>query len=137
MDIRDSIDRVSCDAKHEFSSRFYQNLFLHHPNTMSKFEGVDLKRQGVLLIVALETVCRQYTRPSPATQNYLRYLGHKHHLLGITAGDYLHFGTALLSTLGAFHGPEWCSDLAEQWKAAFRQSIDVMLQGHVDDFVFT
>ena len=67
-------------------------------------------------------------------KRYLQVLGRRHCLIGVSPDDYLHFGAALLTTLGAFHGKDWNAKLAEQWKEAFRQAVDIMLEGHAEDF---
>jgi len=134
MDVRASLELILSDEKHEFSRRFYQNLFLHHPEISSKFDGVDIKHQGSMLIMALKVAIDYRSRPYPAVQSYLRVLGHKHHLRGILSSDYLLFETTLLTTLGAFHGNAWNPELASNWKKAFQQATQLMAEGHVDDF---
>ena len=134
MDIRDSLDLILSDTTHEFSSRFYKNLFSHHPDIIRKFEGIDLKHQGTMVIMALKVAVDHRSRPYPAVQNYLRILGHKHYLRGIHKSDYLHFETSLLTTLGAFHGSGWSPALASDWKMAFQRATQLMAEGHVDDF---
>ncbi len=134
MDISESVDRVLSDPNQEVASRFYANLFMHHPTSAGRFDEVDMKEQATHLVMSLHVLSRHYRSPRPAMRNYLQVLGRKHCLIGVEEDDYLHFGTALLTTLGAFHGPDWDAELAEQWKAAFRLAVEIMLEGHADDF---
>lgn len=134
MDISESVDRVLSDPSQEVASRFYANLFMHHPESAARFEQTDLKQQGIHLVMSLQVMSRHYRSPKLAMKNYLQVLGRKHCLIGVQPNDYQYFETALLTTLGAFHGPDWNAELASQWKEAFQQAIQLMLEGHADDF---
>ena len=78
MDIRDSLQVILATGKPQFSERFYSNFFGHYPEIEKKFDAVDLKRQGIMLTMALQVVVEHYLRPHLTMKNYLRLLGHKH-----------------------------------------------------------
>lgn len=134
MDISESVDHVLNDPHQEVARRFYANLFMHHPESAALFAQTDLRQQGIHLVMSLQVVTRHYRSPKLAMRQYLQVLGRRHCLIGVQPNDYQYFETALLTTLGAFHGQDWDAELADQWKAAFQQAISIMLEGHADDY---
>jgi hemoglobin-like flavoprotein len=109
---------------------FYQIFLTQHPEAQPYFEGVDLQRQGVLLTMALVVVEQYYSNPFPATANYLRYLGSRHHDRKIPLPLYAKWTDAMLQTLKQFHGDDWDDHLAQQWSEAIEQAIKRMSEGY-------
>ena len=134
MDIRVSLQLILSSSDPRFSERFYQNFFSHYPDVEEWFTGVDLRRQGILLAMALQVIVEHHLRHHLAMKNYLRLLGNRHHGLGIPASDYQKFETSLLTTLGEFHAERWNEDLATQWRSACAEAMQLMGEGHADDF---
>ena len=134
MNIRDSLQLILASTSPRFSERFYENLLSHHPELEARFAGVDLKRQGVLLAMALQVIVEHQLRPHLAMKNYLKLLGNRHHLLGIPPSDYKKFEISLLTTLGDFHDKQWSPQIANEWRTAFEQATELMCEGHADDF---
>jgi hemoglobin-like flavoprotein len=134
MDIRVSLELILSGSSPRFSDRFYETFFDQYPEVEKWFGGVDLKRQGVLLAMALQVMVEHHLRRHLVMKNYLNLLGNRHHRLGIPASDYPKFGASLLSALRDFHAERWDDDLAEQWRAASDEAIRLMAEGHADDF---
>jgi len=134
MNIRDSLGLILASSDPRFSDRFYRNFFGHHPEVEAWFAGVDLRRQGIMLTMALQIIVEHHLRPHLATKNYLRLLGNRHHQLGIPASDYQKFAVSVLTTLGKFHGERWDPHLAGEWRKACEQATQPMSDGHSDDF---
>jgi len=137
MDIRVSLELILASSNPRFSDRFYQTFFDQNPEVKKWFSGVDLTRQGVLLAMALQVMVEHHLRRHLVMKNYLKLLGNRHHRLGIPTSDYPKFGASLLSTLRDFHAERWNDDLAEQWRAASVEAIQLMIEGHTDDFDVT
>ena len=134
MDIRTSLELILAGTRPRFSERFYENFFGHYPEVEAYFSGVDLRRQGILLAMALQHIVDHHLRPHLAMKNYLRVLGNRHHQLGIQVSDYQKFEGALLTTLRDFHSEQWNEELASQWRTAYERAIPFMIEGHADDF---
>jgi hemoglobin-like flavoprotein len=134
MDIRVSLQLILSSSNPRFSERFYQNFFSHYPKVEEWFAGVDLRRQGVMLAIALQVLVEHHLHHHVVTKQYLRLLGNRHHRLGIPVSDYQEFESALLATLGQFHAEQWNEELARQWRSACTEAMQLMGEGHTDDF---
>ena len=82
MDIHDSLDRILG------SEAVLRDMFLRHGSKSRSFEGVNLQRQAVMLMMALLAVEQFETERCPTTIKYLQELGVKHHELGIPKETY-------------------------------------------------
>jgi hemoglobin-like flavoprotein len=100
-----------------------------YPEVSAHFQGVNLRRQAMLLTMALMVMERHYSGNYPATAMYLRYLGSKHHARGILQHLYPQFREALLAVLERFHDRDWEPELATQWSGAIDHAIVTMLEG--------
>lgn len=133
MDIHESVHKLLADQQ-VLSDRFYERLLIDHPEFRPFFEGVDLKRQAVLLGMTLLLIEHHYIHRYPTSENYLQILGHRHQARhGIPAGLYPTFGRVLLETLAAYHGDEWSDHLARQWSEAIAVASHAMLAGYNQD----
>lgn len=134
MNIRNSLELILGSVHPRFSDHFYENFFRQYPEVQTFFTGVDLRRQGILLVMAVQVIIDHYLRPHLAMQNYLRILGNRHHQLGIAPADYQKFENALLTTLEGFLGERWDEALADEWRKAYEKALPFMIAGHADDF---
>ena len=135
MDITASVERV-LNRKEVIADLFYQVFLDRHPEVRKFFVQVDLKQQAVMLTMALMIVEHHYTRPYPATEHYLRVLGHRHHEYGIPPDLYPGFRDCLLETLEQFHGILWEDSLAAQWRDALDRTTTTMLEGYQKPYIY-
>jgi hemoglobin-like flavoprotein len=133
MDIHESLYRI-LGHKENLADRFYDVFFERYPEVRRHFGGIEIRHQAELLRMALMVMECHYTHGYPATENYLKYLGSKHHERGVAAELYPKFRDALLTTLAEFHGPDWDEGLAGQWRAAFDRAAGTMLEGYRKHF---
>jgi hemoglobin-like flavoprotein len=129
VDIHESVELILA-AQDTWGERFY-DVFLHqYPEVQEYFNGVNMRRQGVLLTMALIIVEQYYSGEYKATEKYLQYLGTKHDQMNIPQELYAKWTAALLTTLEQFHGDDWCDSLAQQWSQAIGRCVEVMLKGY-------
>jgi hemoglobin-like flavoprotein len=133
MDIEESLHRI-LQEKENVASRFYPFFLKRHPEARRYFTGVDMTGQAQLLRLALIMVERHHTHRYPATQSYLNYLGTKHRVRGIPEELFAPFRDALLAILEQFHGKDWDSALAGQWREAIDLAVASMAQGYREAF---
>jgi hemoglobin-like flavoprotein len=133
MTIHDSVHRI-LDQQAPFADLFYLFFLERYPEVRGYFEKVNMKRQAVLLTMALMVMERHYSGSYPATRMYLKYLGTRHHDWGIPKELYPKFRAALLATLQRFHSTDWDEHLGEQWQVAIDLAIDTMLEGYQHHF---
>jgi hemoglobin-like flavoprotein len=129
MNIHQSIKRI-LDSKEVLGDLFYSVFLNRYPEIQQYFEGVNMKRQAVLLTTALVLVEQNYSSSYPAIEQYLRYLGSKHHDRFIPFKIYEQWREAMLETLAQFHGSQWSEELAAQWRDAIDQTTELMLEGY-------
>jgi hemoglobin-like flavoprotein len=130
MEIQESVQRI-LERQTVLADLFYTIYLDRHPEIRTFFAGIDLKRQAVLLSMALVLVAHHYQHGYPATESYLRILGHKHQTRrGIPAWAYDSFRACLLETLAQFLGPDWDEGLARQWGQALERAGSMMLSGY-------
>jgi hemoglobin-like flavoprotein len=129
MTIQDSLSRV-LEHRDGVADLFYQMFFDRHPEARPYFTGVNLKYQVVLLTMALMVVERHHENAYLATELYLKYLGHKHHLRNVPADLYPKWVESLLAALEKFHGADWDASVAGEWRAALDGATEVMIAGY-------
>jgi hemoglobin-like flavoprotein len=133
VDLRESLDRV-LKQQAMVAEQFYSLFLDRYPEERRHFEGINLRRQALMLSVALVTVERHSTGSYPAVEMYMRYLGTRHLDRHIEPESYAKFRDALLATLERFHDKEWDADLASQWGQALDGAVDTMLEGYRERF---
>lgn len=129
MDIAQST-RLLLNRDDVAADLFYDIFLDRYPEVRQFFVGVDLKQQAIVLTMMLSLIEDFYRNSYPTTARYLRLLGHKHQVLGIPRELYPKFQHCLLETLQRFHGPDWNSRLAEQWRAGLEAVSREMLAGY-------
>ena len=128
FDIETSLDKVLDCGSERFAGQFYQLLFESFPELRKLFLGVNMQHQAAMLTMALQVIVQHFRKPRRSSNDYLIVLGSRHRERGISHGDYEKFEHALLVTLAEFHDNDWHEALAEQWRSAYRQAVDVMGQ---------
>jgi hemoglobin-like flavoprotein len=129
MDLRASLDQI-LRAKEPFGVAFYEILFERFPETKAFFQETDLKRQQVVLTMAVSVIGQHYLHRYPATQKYLAYLGTHHHDRGIPERLLPAFRDALLLTLARTLGPQWSEVLEREWREAIELASREMGTGY-------
>ena len=129
MNIQQSLASI-LDRKEPLADLFYRLFFDEYPEVRQFFERVNMKRQAVLLTVALQLCVQYYAKSYPAIAAYLKILGEKHQEWGIPREDYPKFRAAMLGTLSRFHGNDWNAELAQQWNDAIELASNKMLEGY-------
>lgn len=129
MTIQDSVAKVLSSIR-PFGEDFYEVLFRRCPEMREHFEGVDMKRQALILTMALSVIEQHYSTSYPATGEYMRYLGTKHHSRGIARELYAGWRDSMLESLERFHGAEWSEGLATEWTRAIDLCHRVMFEGY-------
>ena len=126
MDIQESIRRILEQEGH-VADLFYHVFLEQYPEVRQHFAAVDMRRQAVLLTVALQLVVQYYQHSFPAVEAYLRILGREHNQQGIARELYPKWREALLATLCRFHDQEWDESLSRQWNEALQLATAKML----------
>ncbi len=94
-----------------------------------------MKRQAVMLSMALLLVEHHYLHRFPVTESYIKVLGHTHaHRRGVPAETYGPFRDCLLETIAEVQKDDWDETLAAQWRDALDLTIATMLQGYEGSF---
>ena len=133
MDMHDSLQRILV-SKQVIGDLFYEALFARHPEIRPFFEGIDLRRQAVLLTMELSVIESHHRLRSPAVRLYLQYLGTKHHHRGIPSELYGPFRDTMLEVLQQFLEKDWTEELAKEWKIAIDEASAVMFEGYAKQF---
>ncbi len=111
-----------------FAERFYALLLERCPEFRPLFRESQMGFPGTMLTMALQVLIHYHDRPTPAAEQYLRFLGNRHHGLGLVTEDYTRFREVLIETLAQFLGPQWTETLAANWRDALDKGIGIMLQ---------
>jgi Hemoglobin-like flavoprotein len=130
--LQESLHRILQQGKGELGKKFYATFFAVCPEARGFFENVDLDVQANVLVNALHVVVSHGSHRFPATESYLKILGHRHHQRHIPAAMYPRFFDAMLMVLEEFHGDSWGPELAQEWRQAFDLTGQAMTAGHVD-----
>jgi hemoglobin-like flavoprotein len=129
MDIQQSLARI-LKRREPLADLFYLLFLDEYPEVRQFFLRVNMKRQAILLTMALQASVEYYSHSFPAIAAYLKILGEKHKEWGIPRELYPKWRAAMMSTLGRFHGDDWTPELAGQWDAALDLASQKMLEGY-------
>jgi hemoglobin-like flavoprotein len=129
MDMHASLQRILA-GKQVIGDSFYEALLARHPEFRPYFEGIDLRRQAVLLTMQLTVIEGYHRLRSPPARLYLQYLGTKHYKRGIPQEVYGPFRDTLLEVLQRFLEEDWTEGLATEWKTAIDDASAVMFEGY-------
>lgn len=133
MNIHESLEHV-LRSKDSFGEAFYSVFFDRFPEVRRHFDGVNLKRQAVLVTMALIIIERYFYQPFTATEQYLQYLGTRHKEWSIERDLYPKWCEAMLASLEQFHGDHWNAALAAQWREAIGRATELMFEGYDERF---
>ena len=136
MDISESLAFI-LGHKVTVIERFYERFLDDYPQARSYFTGIDLRRQSLMLTMALVTVEAYYTGNYAAISHYLRVLGTRHfQQANVLPEHYPLFRDSLLATLEEIHGDDWDADLQRQWHEAIDKAIQTMLEGYEEPYIY-
>jgi hemoglobin-like flavoprotein len=127
MDIQESLREIL--AREELVADLFYIVFLdRYPEVRRQFVNVNMRRQAVLLTMALQVVVQYYLHGFPAAEAYLKILGEEHSRRQIARELYPKFCDALLATLSRFHSRDWNDSLAQQWQQALERATAKILE---------
>lgn len=129
MDITESVQAL-LNSHERIVERFYERFLQQYPELRHHFETRDMAVQASIVTMGLVSVEAYYTNRFPATEHYLKVLGHRHFHNGVREEDFPRFRDVLLETLKDFHGSDWDDTLHRAWREAFDLSVSVMLEGY-------
>lgn len=129
MDITESVQAL-LNSHERIVERFYERFLRQYPELRHHFETRDMAVQASIVTMGLVSVEAYYTNRFPATEHYLKVLGHRHFHNGVREEDFPRFRDVLLETLSDFHGHDWDDALHQAWREAFDLSVSVMLEGY-------
>lgn len=129
MDLNASLEQI-LNSGNAFGKRFYEILFDRYPESKQYFNGVDMKRQELVLTMALKLIEQYYTEGYPSIEQYLQHMGTRHSDVGVPRDFYPKWRDAMLHTLEQFHGDEWSESLSDDWSEAIDRASEVMFHGY-------
>jgi hemoglobin-like flavoprotein len=130
MKLSESVDAIMQNESLALNG-FYDRLFERYPEFRDHFSNSNVKRQTVMLTMALVGV-KQYPELRGSSRAYLQVLGAKHRGRGIERGLYAKFSEVLVETIAAFHGEDWTESLHRQWTDALSLAVGIMHEGPQD-----
>jgi len=112
----------------EFAAKFYENLFIAHPEFKPLFANIDLEKQQKKLINALVLVVENLRSPE-ALGPVLKALGGRHIGYGVIPKYYGPVGDALLMAFEQYLQEDWTPEVKLAWTDAYRAITGLMLKG--------
>jgi hemoglobin-like flavoprotein len=131
MTIHESMKAILNASQQGIGEVFYRRLFAQCPAVEPLFREINLAHQATILTMSLQMIAAHAERPTLATTEYLRIIGHRHDLRHVGTDMYAPFQSALLETLAEFHGPDWNTELSAAWKRAIETAVACMREGYV------
>lgn len=115
---------------------FYDRFLTEVPAAAKSFEGVDLKRQSLMLTMGLIVVEAHSKNDHPPIRHYLHVLGDRHREWGVPRELFPKFRDLLIETMSVSHGADWSAELENAWRVAIDRAITTMLEGYAGEFPF-
>lgn len=135
MNLDESLQRVLSD-KEPVIRRFYDRFLLENPEARKLFVDVDLKKQALMLTMAL-IVTEAHSRDNyPAVEHYLHVLGDRHREAGVPRELFGPFCDCLIETIRERQADDWDDSLAAQWRSAIDRATATMFDGYDGDYPF-
>lgn len=131
MDIHQSLKAI-LESEPVFGERFYATFFTRCPKAKEHFSGIDMRRQALLLTMALTLIEQHATHGYPAVVQYLRHLGNRHKERDVPRDMYAEWRDCMLVALSEFHGDDWNATLSRQWSDAIDGVSEAMLGGYTE-----
>jgi hemoglobin-like flavoprotein len=129
MDLHMSLEKI-LHSGDQFGDLFYEIFFESHPEAKKYFDGIDMKRQSLMLTMALKLMGEYHAKGYAAINQYLEHLGTRHSDRGVPQEVYTDWSDSLLTALSRFHGKDWNETLAEEWRDAVVATSKVMFNGY-------
>jgi hemoglobin-like flavoprotein len=130
MELSESVEQIVSNESLALEA-FYDRLFARYPEFRSYFSESRIKRQTVMLTMALASV-KQYPDLRGSARAYLQVIGSKHRERGISRDLYHKFNEVLVETVAEFHGDDWTESLARQWTDALSLAVATMHEAYDD-----
>ena len=121
--IRDNFRRIAPQAE-LFAEEFYERLFARMPQARELFPS-DLREQGAKLTRMLAVLVSKLDTPV-LLEAPLAQLGQRHRAYGVTAGDFVPVGAALLATLAHRLGPAFDDRARDAWTTVYLRAAAAM-----------
>lgn len=125
--IRDSF-AIAKPAALMLVSRFYEILWLEHPEARPLFAKADMEAQKKALAGALGFVVDHLDSPEKLAA-YLTAMGERHAAYGTLEHHYDWVGAALLKALAEVVGEHWTAELERSWRGAYEAIAALMREG--------
>lgn len=129
MDIHESLKSI-LESKPVFGEQFYRIFFERCPDAEVLFARIDMRRQALVLTMALTLFEQHYTHGYSAVEQYLKHLGNRHKERFVPAEMYPQWRDSMLVALAEFHGDQWDDALAAQWSEAIDGVSQAMIDGY-------
>lgn len=124
MRLIQSIEEILTRA--DIADSFYELLFEEHPEMKPLFRSTNMKRQKVMVTLALQTIGYHYRHPNAAMSAFLQHLGETHRERGIAPQELIKFRDTMLVALANFHADDWSDELCAEWTTALDDAIGLM-----------
>lgn len=135
MHLEESLQRVLSN-KESVIHRFYYRFLIENPEARMLFVNVDLKKQALMLTMAL-IVAEAHSRDNyPAVEHYLHVLGDRHREAGVPRELFGPFRDCLIETVRECQAADWDEPLAEEWRAAIDRATETMFHGYDGEYPF-
>ncbi len=125
--LRDSFALVAPEAD-RLATRFYELLFLNHPQLQPLFEGVEFGEQQRKLVQSLSVIVKSLEQPEKLTA-FLHELGARHVEYDVVEDHYAPVAETMLATLAEIAGEAWNEELQTAWSDALDAVAQLMLEG--------
>jgi len=129
MTISESMRRI-LESDDVFGSLFYDVFFERCPEAKAPFDGVDMKRQALVITMALQMIEQYYSHGYTAINHYLQHMGMRHKNWSISKEMYAAWSESMLASLEKFHATEWSDELRAEWQQAIEAATEVMFMGY-------
>lgn len=134
MKLEDSLREV-LGRKELVVEKFYARFLAENPAAAVYFDGVDMKKQSLMLSAALITSEAHFREELPAVEHYLQVLGGQHREAGIPKELFPIFRDCLVETIGSCQAG-WTDELTDTWRSAIDKAASTMFKGYDDEAHF-
>jgi NAD(P)H-flavin reductase/hemoglobin-like flavoprotein len=128
--IRESYAQIQPRAQ-DVTQFFYAMLFAIAPATRELF-AANMEVQRSRFLRSLVHVIQNIDRPDELVP-FLRQLGHDHRKFGVLAQHYDAMGTALVTALKQYSGPNWTPPVEKAWRDAYGLIAKTMREAAAED----
>jgi len=127
-DLLETSFAMMCDREADFTSNFYNNLFIDYPEVKPLFAHVQMSEQSKKLFASLVLVVNNLTKPDILT-NTLHGLGTRHLKYGVLPEHYPKVGGTFLKTMAFVLKDKWTEEYAAAWAETYTAITEIMLDG--------